>query len=160
MRCAISLACVAMLLALGGSAFAQSGSTGGSLGKKGKSASGGEMRAPAPKEKRKTAALVSISGRWHWEADCDVGGPGYKGAFEFEQSPDGTLKGMCSGGADCGPISGQIAGNKATFSIDYTFSLNYHRNLARFTVADGGKSMHGTEETQGHGTCRYQARKD
>jgi len=156
MRCGISLACVVLLL-LGGSVLAQGGSTGGSLGKTGKSASGGET-APR-KEKPKKAAALSISGKWRWQADCDVGGPAFKGQFEFEQSSDGTLKGMCSGNADCGPILGQIAGNKAIFSIAYTFSLNYHKNLARFTVADGGQSMRGTEESQAHGTCRYQATK-
>jgi hypothetical protein len=56
--------------------FAQSGTTGGSLGKTNKSVSGSvKKRVPAGKQKTvvsKTNTLPSYQGTWHWDAKCSL----------------------------------------------------------------------------------------
>ena len=153
---AITLVTMAVSVA---TAFAQAGSTGGTLGNTDKSISGSrEEPREAPEHQRERAkrasGTVSISGKWSWECDCDTAS-GYRGQFDLEQGPDGTIKGTCGGGAECGAISGQIVGNRAVLTLKYPTA----QNVARFTVSDGGRTMRGTEDTPHHGVCRYVARR-
>jgi hypothetical protein len=158
-----AFACAAIALVTiavsGPTAFGQAGSTGGTLGNTDKSISGDREQpreAPThPRERAKRASgAVSISGKWSWECDCDTAS-GYRGQFALEQDPDGTIKGTCGGGAECGAISGQIVGNKAVLTLQYPGA----QNVARFTVSDGGQTMRGTEDTPHHGVCRYVAKR-
>jgi len=161
---AIAVGCsLAALVAASGTAFAQAGSTGGTLGKTDKSASGGEDQPQARQKPNgkprhsaigETAAPVSISGKWTWTSKCDDGSE-WVGVFEFSQSPDGEVSGT-SAGTDAGrSMSGQRVGNKVTVSRTY-YLLS---NQIIFTIAAGGNSMQGSEISKGHGTCRYQAKR-
>jgi hypothetical protein len=158
-KLAIAIACAFALLVIGDrAAFAQAGSTGGTLGKADKSASGGEDQ-PQARQKpngnpRHSSAPVSISGKWTWTAKCDDGSE-WVGTFEFSQSPDGEVSGT-STGTDAGrSMSGQLVGNKLTVSRTYYLVSNQ----IIFTIAAGGNSMQGSETSKGHGTCRYQAKR-
>jgi len=71
--------CLAVLVAADGSAFAQAGSTGGTLGKTDKSASGGDKETEPqrsirpPKARTKEASsCAKITGVWSWFVNGDV----------------------------------------------------------------------------------------
>src|SRR5215472_9713357 len=102
---AAALCSMVALVAADRSAFAQAGSTGGTLGKTDKSASGGEDQPQARQKPNgrprhsaigETAAPVSISGKWTWTQKCDDGSE-WVGVFEFSESPDGEVSGTSTG---------------------------------------------------------------
>jgi hypothetical protein len=64
-KIAVALVCVAALIASEQASFAQAGSTGGTLGKTDKSASGGEQQQSSPQKRAgSTAGSRSITGEW------------------------------------------------------------------------------------------------
>jgi len=71
MRKSIALAivcCLATFVAADGQAFAQAGSTGGTIGKTDKSASGGENSTrPSNRSRPTTASGCSVAGAWLWK---------------------------------------------------------------------------------------------
>ena len=88
---AIAVACgLAALVVADGTAFAQAGSTGGTLGKTDKSASGGEEERPKSGNRK---AAATISGKWSWRSKCE-NGTNWTGEFDFDQNADGTLSGI------------------------------------------------------------------
>ena len=145
---------------------AQGGSTGGSLGKTDHELSGTitkkaqPKKEPPPDSAKARVSSLSVSGNWNWQAKC-ANGSLWNGQFQLEHKADGTLSGMChmSGAYGCGDVSGRVSGNSATFTVFWASPLGGHRNPFSFKIADGGRSMQGTEESVANGRCTYQARR-
>lgn len=165
MRNPVTLGIVAIisliaLLAVDRIAFAQAGSTGGTLGKTDKSVSGGEEERPGDRKsghRKATATAATISGKWSWRAKCDDGSA-WTGEFNFNQNIDGTFSGNChndTGAGSCSAVSGRVSGNNATFKVRWFDVLGGHENPYEFTIAGGGQSMEGTEHSQSYGACKY-----
>jgi outer membrane receptor protein involved in Fe transport len=148
-------------------AFGQAGSTGGTIGKTGKSVSGGEEERPGDRKSgdRKAAATpATISGKWSWRAKCEDG-TFSTGEYDFDQDADGTLSGSCriisrpALGSSCSALSGRVAGNKVTLTVRWHDLVGSHQNPYEFTIAAGGQSMQGTEHAQTSGECTYQVKR-
>jgi hypothetical protein len=115
----------ALLVSPIGLAFAQAGSTGGTIGKTDKSVSGGEdaavPRTPAKSRSKSQGPIdrdtsgqssVSVVGPWRWIADCNNGH--WEGQFDLVE----TSRGQFNGSFDpIGTISdGHINGTSVTFT--------------------------------------------
>jgi hypothetical protein len=139
-------------------AFAQAGSTGGTLGNTDKSISGErEQPREAPRHStrerpKRASAPLSVSGNWVWSAKCDDGTT-WAGTFDFVQSADGAVSGSAAGNDGSASFSGQVQGN--TIIGRRTYSM--HSNSVVFTFSGG--ALHGVEPSATHGTCRYDARR-
>src|SRR5271168_1581543 len=84
MRLAVAVSCVAMLMPLPVTAFAQAGSTGGTIGKTDKSAVGESAQSPRALQTiqpDRAGPHPPISGKWLWEARCGFGN--FHGEFEI-----------------------------------------------------------------------------
>jgi hypothetical protein len=124
------LCCLAALVAADGLAFAQAGSTGGTIGKTDKSASGG---GGISRRKNAVDSSSRLTGIWQWRADCPVGGP-YVGSFRLAQTSAGQLTGEFlddSGPTKTGRITGAVIADKVSFTreaggrvIQYNAVLN------------------------------------
>lgn len=108
--------------------LAQAGSTGGTIGKQGKSVSGGEetMESPRPKPIQKprvstapppaAPSFVNVSGRWYVHQRC--GGLGnYEYHLEFTPTGD-SFKGHLVEDASRIVRSGRVSGNAISFLLD------------------------------------------
>jgi hypothetical protein len=111
-------------------AFAQAGSTGGTLGNTDKSISGsrredqethsrpkGDDHQNRSRETRTTHApsAVSVAGRWHWTADCQSGH--YSAAFTLSEPSGGQFTGTFDGtNLQIGSISGEVSGERISFT--------------------------------------------
>jgi hypothetical protein len=152
------LLCATLLIAATGTAFAQAGSTGGSLGNTDKSISGEreQPREALPSRKRekpkRAPTAVSMNGNWVWSAKCDDGST-WAGTFDLVQSADGTVSGAASGNDGSGSLSGHLQGN----TMIGTRSYSTHSNSIVITVSGAG--LHGVEPSATHGTCRYDAKR-
>ena len=136
----------ALLAAMAASpAFAQAGSAGGTIGKQNKSVSGGvEQPAPpksASRPRRSPAASTksssgSVSGRWHWQADCQQNF--YQGEFEIGAVTDGHFTGQFFSDV-AGPISaGQIEGNRISFVRSvFGFGQPWHGTFSGSQMSGG-----------------------
>ena len=158
---AIAVACgLAALVVADGSAFAQAGSTGGTIGKTDKSVSGGEdqpqtrQRSKASSASKERPTLSSISGKWLWTAKCDDASE-WAGGFDIAQKSDGRFSGTISGLFGATTISGQLIGNKLIGTLSY---LDHSTDMS-FTLAAGGNSMHGSETSKARGICTYQVKR-
>jgi len=124
-----SLLSVVLLLAGVSLALGQAGSTGGTLGKTGKSMSGEDSPAipdPATKSQTKRAdkdasdqpSGVSVTGRWRWGADCGAGGH-WQGEFDLNETSRGHFNGSFAATSphDVGTITnGTISGGNFSFT--------------------------------------------
>ncbi len=114
----IAVTCLAALLATDRMAFAQAGSTGGTIGKTGKSATGENGDTDEPHTKRPPGnrhvehATRSFTGRWDWESSC--AGVRYSGGFQLTEGPGGRLTGEFHD-SQGGQIDGSVHGNEASF---------------------------------------------
>jgi hypothetical protein len=154
---ATMLVTVALSAPFAGNAFAQGGSTGGTLGKADKSVSGSreEPRQASThpmREKPKRATGVSISGKWVWTQKCDDGSE-FSGSFNLIQNYDGTVSGSVTGKDGSGSISGRLGGNKIIGSRTYA------EHDTHIVLIFSGGGMNATENSKTHGTCRYQAQR-
>jgi hypothetical protein len=156
---AVLLATMLVSVKTEGAAFAQAGSTGGTIGNQDKSVSGGGDQTPSGKESHVrhrssagTRAPLSISGKWAWTAKCGDGSD-WAGSFDFTQNSDGTVSGAVTGSDGSGSISGRLVGNTLTGSRAYSA----HSTQIVLTFAAGGNSLQGSEESRSHGICRYRA---
>jgi hypothetical protein len=172
-RAPIGIALVVSLAAFanGPPALAQAGSTGGTIGKQGKSISGGEeaaalhqSAAPKPRQakgrasadlgSRGAGAGFSISGRWNWSAECQTGAVHYTGIIDFTQSGN-QFVGSHSGTNmwDHGTIgNGRINGNRVSFDRTYA----QYTDHITLTVSRSGRGlrMAGVLPTTAHsGRC-------
>jgi hypothetical protein len=110
--------------AAGTTAFAQAGSTGGSVGKQDKSISGGEaapsQNPPASKkplertdEQTHNSSAASLAGSWNWTAQCALNAP--SGVFVISQVSGTQFSGSFLGDYP-GSLSGKIAGDRIFFT--------------------------------------------
>jgi hypothetical protein len=124
----IGICAILLLLVAKPAAFAQAGSTGGTLGNTDKSISGDreeprpvDRHQSKPREREKGTASVpstaSVAGRWNWSADCQSGH--YNGAFTLTEASGGQFTGAFDGTAmhDIGTISGgEVSGGQISFT--------------------------------------------
>jgi hypothetical protein len=157
---AISCGLAALVAADQRTAFAQAGSTGGTLGKTDKSVSGGEEQQQRTSHKanakqRNSANTLSVSGKWSWTAKCDDASE-WAGAFDLAQASDGAVSGTANGNDGSGSISGQLVGRKLIGIRSYDLG---NKNSITFTLTAGGSSLEGSEISKSHGVCKYQAKR-
>jgi hypothetical protein len=161
---AIMLVVVVLSVPFGGAAFAQAGSTGGTLGNTDKSISGEReeprrereepRKKPAPKEAGHTASApstVSVAGRWSWTADCQSGH--WSGAFTLSDPSSGQFTGTFDGTnmADIGAISGgEVSGGQISFTRTAIIVQHWR---GRLTPGHISGSISGNEN------CTWQASK-
>jgi hypothetical protein len=149
----LSIACIICLIALLATkpmAFAQAGSTGGTIGKTDKSLSGGEeQRQPVKRnsgDRNATAAPATISGKWSWQAKCE-GGSTSTGDFNFDQNTDGTFSGSChsiSGAVPCSVFLGGSPAIKRRLLCDggmFLAAMKTLMNLRLLVVAKAWKAL-------------------
>jgi hypothetical protein len=151
--------------------LAQAGSIGGTIGKQGKSASGGEDAAPvrdsaaakprqaksrtsADASGRAAGARFSIGGRWNWSGECQTGAVHYTGTMTFTQS--GNTFAASHGGTnmwDNGAIAnGRINGNRVSF--DRTYQQYTDHIALTVSRSGGGLRMEGVLPNTAHsGRC-------
>jgi hypothetical protein len=160
-KIAFVLLCILATCIVGARAFAQAGSTGGTLGKTDKSVSGGDeppQQRPKAKQRTSTVGNVpahSISGKWAWTAKCADGSENWAGSFELTQNTDGAVSGSFTGNGGPGSFSGTVVGNRLIGNNCYT--ITRHCTQMNFTIVGGGSSLTGSESSASHGTCKYQA---
>lgn len=146
-------------LAVGATAFAQAGSTGGTIGKTDKSVSGGESAAerhipPSSRSKGQQpinrgasgqSSEVSVAGTWRWIADCNNGH--WEGQFDLVETSRGQFNGSFH---EVGTISdGHTNGTSITFTRTWALGTqNWRGQLA------AGR-MNGT--LSGASTCSWEA---
>jgi hypothetical protein len=152
-----------MSAAVSSAAFAQAGSTGGTLGKQDKSASGSdESPGPAkPSQKRvargdsaspKIVSRGSITGRWNWNIKCPSAN--FTGLLSIVQSGD-TFTGEFghTNFWDNGTISnGQVRGGAVTFDRDYY-------GVDHVVLHWSGSVMQGPNDNATYGHCLIYATK-
>jgi hypothetical protein len=113
--------CLIALSAADRIALGQAGSTGGTIGKTDKSASGGEDRDEHSgrghgANKQSGPAGRSLTGRWRWQSSCPLG-TGWHGSFEIGRVSGGVLSGtIVNGDRSVGEITGRISDNSITFT--------------------------------------------
>jgi hypothetical protein len=144
------------------SAFAQAGSTGGTIGKQDKSISGGDqIEKPGNLQQRKhreespsRQVATTLTGPWDWKASC-YGVP-YTGALRLVQSAGGQLSGKFlsdSGAFQGGTITGLASGTQINFTrTNSTGSI-------RYTAVLGSPQRMEGSATQGIGGCSFTATK-
>jgi hypothetical protein len=156
-----SLLSVVLLLAGVSLALGQAGSTGGTLGKTGKSMSGEDSpAAPDAATKSPTKRLdkdvsdqpsgVSVAGRWRWDADCTVGH--WRGEFDLTETSRGHLGGSFAGTSahDVGTITdGTISGGSVSFTRTSSFATQYWKGRL------AGGRLKGT--STGNANCSWEA---
>jgi hypothetical protein len=158
---AIMLATAAVSAPFARTAFAQAGSTGGTLGNTDKSISGEreEPRQRDPHENRtrersapSTPSAVFVTGQWHWTADCQSGH--YNGAFTLSEASGGQFTGTFDGttAGDVGTISGgEVGGGQISFTRTVAIVTQHWRG--RLTSGHISGSISGNEN------CTWQASK-
>jgi hypothetical protein len=158
---------VALLLALFAlgqqeNAFAQAGSTGGTIGKQDKSISGGdETDRPraAPLEKRPAAntretpsraSKNSLIGRWQWHAQC-TNGTTWEAAFVATAADKETVA-LDFIGAGGGTGTGVVTGNRVRLLRAYVGPTQTWT-----ATLSGGNRMNGEITSSQAGHCTFQA---
>jgi hypothetical protein len=127
----IGMICLMALLAVDRGAFAQAGSTGGTIGKTDKSVSGGQEQSrqpqPAKKQTRRAAGPV-LTGLWDWQCGNALSFPA-TGNLQLVEGSEGRLTGEFisdSGSFQGGKISGSVHGNSVSFVRDNgSYKANY-----------------------------------
>lgn len=168
---AVALICVlATLPGADRAAFAQSGSTGGTIGKTDKSAAGSRdiQEAPKPSATARAknsgpgyqgkAAAISVAGRWRWTADCQSGH--WAGGFQLTQGVSGQFNGVFlrTNSSDIGTISNGLLGDGVlsftrTWTVLVTSSQQWTGQLR-----EGGRHINGS--LTGNENCAWEARKE
>jgi hypothetical protein len=149
--------------------FAQGGSAGGSIGKQGKSASGGEEAAPAPRSRSKRstrstddgsprAGAMSVSGRWRWTAACPI--VGQLNGFVILAQTGSSFTGEYgkTNSWDQGKISnGMLRGHELTFTR-HSYDESGGRQEWTATLIPSGRTlrMQGSTSTFA-GPCTFDA---
>jgi len=150
---------VILFLAGGSLALGQAGSTGGTLGKTGKSMSGEDSPA-APETRTKSPAKRAdkdgseqqsgLAGRWRWDADCGAGGH-WQGEFDLADTSRGHFNGSfaATSAHDIGSITdGSISDGSFSFKRTNYLVIQYWKG--RLT---GGR-MKGT--SSGNADCSWE----
>jgi hypothetical protein len=153
----VCITCLIAFVATDRIALGQAGSTGGTIGKTDKAASGGEdldenRGRPHRANKQSGPAGGSLTGRWDWEAICY--GIRYFGDFRLREV-GGQLTGEFlddSGGLKGGQISGSVHGTEVSFVRDSSPRFYYKLE------SESPNRMKGSTTT-GVGGCDVTAKK-
>jgi hypothetical protein len=142
-------------------AFAQAGSTGGTIGKTDKSVSGGEEATLSPSARPSTrdvknpsAIAPSIAGQWRWTADCSDGSH-FHGVFDLSPTSGGQFTGefISNDIANVGAIEGGHAtGSSISFTRRHPIEIQHWEGRLQ-----GGHIEGSPLSTGWHGTCQWQA---
>ena len=140
------------------SAFAQGGSTGGTIGNEDKSISGSRLPAAPPAKRpaadtRETpsgASKNSLIGRWRWHAQCD-NGTAWDAAFVATLAANETVA-LDFIGAGGGTGTGLVTGNRVRLQRTYIGA-----NQTWTATLSGGNRMSGTITSSVGGHCAFQA---
>ncbi|MGA8612431.1 MAG: hypothetical protein WB760_12040 [Xanthobacteraceae bacterium] len=153
----------AILLVLGAEpkAFAQAGSTGGTLGNTDKSAAGSRASEEPAKPRRSTrqqkkgdstAGSMSVAGRWRWTADCDNGGH-YTASFQLTQGMAGEFSSVFVG--DLGTVSdGHVSNGVMSFTRTSAFYTQHWTGR----LLGGGTRINGS--LTGNVSCTWEGVKE
>jgi hypothetical protein len=121
----------------------QPGATGGTIGKQGKSVSGGEETGELPArreplhpqrgrshDREGIAADAAVAGRWRWQGECGIGGR-YQGSFEIGKLKGGRFSGtlVINGDQTTGSISGRVSGDSISFDNTHLGALKWSGTL-------------------------------
>ena len=162
-RSVVAGVCAVLLVLVGVDqrAFAQAGSTGGTLGNTDKSAAGSrgeeepakpQRSARPPKKGESAAAAVSVAGSWKWTADCDNGGH-YTAGFQITQGMAGEFSGVFVG--DLGTISG---GHLSNGVMSFTRTSAFYTQHWTGRLAGGGTHINGS--LTGNVNCTWEGVKE
>ena len=141
----------------------QPGSTGGTIGKTDKSASGGESahQTGSPsvgttkrrnEATRSVATSGAVAGRWHWSADCSDG-VRYAAEFTLSDVSDGRFTGDFTGGNGDGTISDGSINDKSI-----AFTRHFFMGTQRWVGQVSAGHIHGSL-SGGLTTCTWEASK-
>jgi hypothetical protein len=147
----ILLGTATVLMAAISTAKAQ-GSAGGTLGKKDQSLSGGQPSKEPPAKSERTQPSFSLSGRWQYTQDCQVGT--YRGTFQISQTGTNSFGGTAhqeSPKISTPIVNGTISGNRVSFSGTFSSLENWNGALS------GSGRMQGTVTTSAVGNCTWHA---
>jgi hypothetical protein len=138
-------------------AFAQAGSTGGTIGKTDKSVSGGEEETSPRRDKTKTPeqghTAAVLTGNWNWTAHCGPLSPG--GVFVIS-----NVSGTHFSGDFLSDVTGTLNGSIAGDRISFTRILPTMDSPQRWTGTISWSSGRMTGEiTRPLGVCTWSATK-
>jgi hypothetical protein len=135
----------------------QGGSTGGTIGKTGQSLSGDNPSKATSPEKGRTQPPSSISGRWEWTQDCQIGS--YRGHLQISQTGASRFSGRIfqeSPNLSGAIFEGRIQGNQVSFRT--TLNLVGTTGFETWSGSlPGPGRMQGTATTPRVGTCTWSA---
>lgn len=143
------------------SAMAQAGSTGGTVGNRDKSVSGGEEQPPhgppnarqTTRHEAKAVSTPSIAGVWRYTVDCGDGH--YHGAFEITPSSSGQFTGnfISNDIQQIGTIEdGHVNGSSISFTRHHPIETQHWSGRLE------GAHIAGSPLSTGfHGVCQWQA---
>jgi hypothetical protein len=163
-----------IICTLGAPAFSQSGSAGGSIGKQGKSASGGDNASPARRAAPRRPAegetavtrgglsAANLEGSWAVSAKCSGGN--FEWRFAIRATSDTEFVGDYNPGSI---TDGTISGNQISFVGSHNATRNWKGTISR---AGSGMNMRGSftgatpGDVMGHyagisGNCTFTAAK-
>ena len=137
------------------------GSAGGTIGKQGKSISGGDdapppARRPNQDQPRASTSAASIAGNWDWEGSCASGA--WTGGMVFRATSATQFTGEFTKG-HIGGLAGTVQGNRVSFVRDM-FGIIKQQWTGTLSGSPGGKlRMQGPFTTPERGGCRFSATK-
>lgn len=155
--------------------FAQAGSAGGTIGKQGKSASGGEEaaephgRKPPIRSRTNTDQsrdstsharqnlVASIAGSWDWEASCSSGQ--WQGGMTFRGVSATEFTGEFNKG-HVGSLVGTAKGNRVSFVRDWHGFIKQQWTGTLSNSAGEKLRMQGPFTAPHHAGCRFSAIKN
>jgi hypothetical protein len=132
------------------------GSTGGTLGKRDRSLSGGgpsAKEAPSGHDRQRPAS--AIAGRWEWTQNCQFGL--YRGTFEMHQAGANRVQGTVyqrSPEASGTIVEGRFRANRVSFKV----TLSHGVETFDGSLAGPGR-LQGTSSSQ-YGPCTWTASRD
>jgi hypothetical protein len=132
--------------------LAQSGSAGGTLGKKDQSLSGGQQSKEPPAQRERKQPSYSLSGTWDYTQDCQVGT--YRGSFQISQTGASSFRGTAnqvSPKISTSLVNGVINGNRISFNATFSSFESWSGTLS------GSGRMQGTVTTSSVGNCTWRA---
>jgi hypothetical protein len=167
---------LALLVAATTHAFAEAGSTGGSIGRQNKSISGGEDAQPAPRqpseEQRRRAAprksgeqgrttakpagAAQVAGTWQWDAAC--GASSWRGNFVLREISSTQIAGEFGGG-HIGSLQGTATGGRVSFVRTF-FGMQQEWTGSLSRESGSKMKLQGPFTDAFHKGCQFTATKD
>jgi hypothetical protein len=140
--------------------LAQAGSTGGTIGKQGKSVSGEDehpARHSRPKDSKVPEASGSVAGHWRWSADCAENGQ-WHGEFVLTSTSPGKFTGSFGNVFDGTITEGHFNGTNVSFTRHFALGTATQVWTGQLNSGHLQGSLSGTSLT-GSGSCSWEASK-